>query len=179
MLFDHAAEHPSQWTAIRPVSEKLRVGTNVWSVGSSRGARCRPTSGPTTDERAQLKQLERENVELGRAKRDLSKALAFFARAQLDCRASDDRHRSALRHLGISDGPIRCRRRGSRVWTIASDLMFDMTAQDASRCPSTVSGAYSTHRGTPNNCGSPADCRVDERRGDDDSTAAGDRLHRR
>jgi transposase-like protein len=78
MLFDHAAEHPSQWTAIRPVSEKLRVGTNVWSVGASRGARCRPTSGPTTDERAQLKQLERENVELGRAKRDLSKALRVF-----------------------------------------------------------------------------------------------------
>ena len=48
-----------------------------------------PASGPglTTDERARLKQLERENVELRRANEILRKASAYFAQAELDRRA--------------------------------------------------------------------------------------------
>jgi transposase len=42
--------------------------------------------GLTTDERAQLKQLQRENFELKRANEILKKAAAFFAQAELDRR---------------------------------------------------------------------------------------------
>ena len=40
--------------------------------------------GLTTDERARLKQLERENFELKRANEILRKASAYFAQAELD-----------------------------------------------------------------------------------------------
>ena len=40
----------------------------------------------TTDERARLKQLERENVELRRANEILRLASAYFAKAELDRR---------------------------------------------------------------------------------------------
>jgi transposase len=43
--------------------------------------------GLTTDERARLKQLERENVELRRANGILRLASAYFAKAELDRRA--------------------------------------------------------------------------------------------
>ena len=43
--------------------------------------------GLTTDERAQLKDLQRENFELKRANEILKKAAAFFAQAELDRRA--------------------------------------------------------------------------------------------
>jgi transposase len=43
--------------------------------------------GLTSDERARLTQLERENVELKRANEILRKAAAFFAQAELDRRA--------------------------------------------------------------------------------------------
>jgi transposase len=39
----------------------------------------------TTDERALLKQLQRENRELKQANELLRKASAFFAQAELDC----------------------------------------------------------------------------------------------
>jgi len=42
--------------------------------------------GVTTDERARLKALERENQELRRANEILRKASAFFAQAELDRR---------------------------------------------------------------------------------------------
>jgi transposase-like protein len=29
MVFDHAAEHPSQWATIRSVGEKLGIGTEA------------------------------------------------------------------------------------------------------------------------------------------------------
>jgi transposase-like protein len=40
----------------------------------------------TTDERQQLKMLQRENVELKRANEILRKASAYFAQAELDRR---------------------------------------------------------------------------------------------
>ena len=88
MVFDHTAEHPSQWAAIRSVGEKLGVRTEslrrwVRQVERDRGER----PGLTTDERQRLKQLERENVELKRANEILKKAAAFFAQAELDRRA--------------------------------------------------------------------------------------------
>ena len=44
-------------------------------------------AGLTTEERARLTQLERENAELRRANEILRKASAYFAQAELDRRA--------------------------------------------------------------------------------------------
>ncbi len=87
MVFDQTAEHPSQWATIRSVGEKLGIRTESlrrWVRQAERDAGQRP--GLTTDERARLKQLERENVELKRANDILRKASAFFAQAELDRR---------------------------------------------------------------------------------------------
>src|SRR5688500_12539918 len=102
MVFDHAPEHPSQWATIRSVSEKLGVLTTEalrrWVRQSERDAGRRP--GLTTDERAELKRLQREVFELKRANEILKKAAAFFAQAELDRERSDgDLHRSAPGHL--------------------------------------------------------------------------------
>jgi transposase len=88
MVFEHAAEHPSQWAAMRSVGEKLGIRTESlrrWVRQAERDAGQRP--GLTTDERSRLKQLERENFELRRANEILKKAAAFFAQAELDRRA--------------------------------------------------------------------------------------------
>jgi transposase len=88
MVFDHAPEHSSQWATIRSVAEKLGCTTETlrrWVRQAERDAGQRP--GLTTDERARLKQLERENFELKRANEILRKASAFFAQAELDRRA--------------------------------------------------------------------------------------------
>ena len=88
LVFDHAGDHPSQWAAIRSVAEKIGCPLEVlrrWVRQAERDAGQRP--GLTTDERAQLKQLQRENVELKRANDILKKAAAFFAQAELDLRS--------------------------------------------------------------------------------------------
>ena len=87
LVLDHAGEHPSQWAAIRSVAEKIGCPVEVlrrWVRQAERDAGTRP--GLTTDERARLKQLERENFELKRANEILKKAAAFFAQAELDRR---------------------------------------------------------------------------------------------
>jgi transposase-like protein len=87
LVFDHAADHPSQWAAIRSVAEKIGCPVEVlrrWVRQAERDAGERP--GLPTDERARLKQLERENFELKRANEILRKASAFFAQAELDRR---------------------------------------------------------------------------------------------
>lgn len=88
LVFDHTPEHPSQWTAIRSVAEKIGCPVEVlrrWVRQADRDAGTRP--GLTTDERAELKRLQRENVELKRANEILRKASAFFAQAERDRRA--------------------------------------------------------------------------------------------
>ena len=88
MVLDHAAEHPSQWAAIRSVAEKLGCTVEMlrrWVRQAERDAGTRP--GLTTDERERLKQLQREKFELKRANEILRKASAFFAQAELDRRA--------------------------------------------------------------------------------------------
>lgn len=88
MVFEHAADYPSQWAAIRSIAEKLGCKTESlrrWVRQAERDGGKRP--GLTTDERQRLKQLERENFELKRANEILRKASAFFAQAELDRRA--------------------------------------------------------------------------------------------
>lgn len=88
MVCEHAHEYPSQWATIRSVAEKLgcRVESlRRWVRQAERDTGKRP--GLTTDERAELKRLQRENFELKRANEILRKASAFFAQAELDRRA--------------------------------------------------------------------------------------------
>jgi transposase len=88
MVEEHAQEYPSQWATIRSVGEKLGCSTEAlrrWVRKAERDQGRRP--GLTTDERARLKQLERENFELKRANEILKKASAYFAQAELDRRA--------------------------------------------------------------------------------------------
>ena len=88
MVFDHAHEYPSQWATMRSVADKLGCTTEAlrrWVRQAERNRGERP--GLTSDERAQLKQLQRENFELKRANEILKKAAAFFAQAELDRRA--------------------------------------------------------------------------------------------
>ena len=86
MVFEHQHEHGSQWAAI--VSFAAKIGCTpetlrswVRRVEVDEGRR----SGVTTDERARLKELERENRELRRANEILKSASLFFA-TELDGR---------------------------------------------------------------------------------------------
>lgn len=87
MVFEHAEEHPSQWSAIRSIAEKIGCTSETlrkWVRRAERDRGDRP--GITTDERARLKELERENRELRRANEILRKASAYFALAEFDRR---------------------------------------------------------------------------------------------
>ena len=80
MVFNHAAEHSSQWATMRSVAEKL--GCTLEALRrcvrqAERDTGKRP--GLTTDERAELKRLQREVLELKHANDILKKAAAFFA----------------------------------------------------------------------------------------------------
>jgi transposase len=86
MVFDHQDEYPSQWKAIESISAKLSINHETlrqWVRRVETDAGQRP--GLTSDERARLKQLEKENAELRRANEILKAASAFFAR-ELDPR---------------------------------------------------------------------------------------------
>jgi len=86
MVFEHAGEYPSQWKAIVSISEKLdvhRESLRTWVRRAEIDSGGRP--GLTTDERARLKDLERENRELKRANEILKAASVFFA-TELDGR---------------------------------------------------------------------------------------------
>jgi len=88
MVHEHAAEYPSQWAAMRSVAEKLGCTVEalrrwVRQAERDRGER----AGLTTDERAELKRLQRENFELKRANDILKTASAYVAQAALEGRA--------------------------------------------------------------------------------------------
>jgi transposase len=88
MVFEHAEKHASQWATIMSIAEKIGCTAETlrsWVRQAERDAGQR--AGLTTDERARLKQLERENVELRRANEILRLASAYFAKAELDRRA--------------------------------------------------------------------------------------------
>ncbi len=77
-------EYASQWKAIESIAEKLDVDREtlrVWVRRAEVDAGRWP--GLTTDERARIKELERENRELRRANEILKAASAFFG-AELD-----------------------------------------------------------------------------------------------
>ena len=87
LVFEHEKEHESQWAAIRSISEKIGCTAETlrkWVRQAERDSGRR--AGLTSDERARLKELEREVKELRRANEILKKASAYFAQAELDRR---------------------------------------------------------------------------------------------
>ena len=84
MVVEHQHEYPSQWKAIESVSQKLNVHhetLRLWVRRAEVDAGERP--GLTTDERARMRELEREVKELRRANEILKSAAHFFG-AELD-----------------------------------------------------------------------------------------------
>jgi transposase len=86
LLLEHQHEHESQWAAMISVAAKIgcspeTLRTWVRRVEVDEGRR----PGVTSDERARLKELERENRELRRANEILKSASLFFA-TELDGR---------------------------------------------------------------------------------------------
>lgn len=87
LVRNHAEDHPSEWAAICSIAEKIgctAVTLRKWIRRSERDAGLRP--GPSTEERAPVKELERENREVRRANEILTKASANFAQAEVDRR---------------------------------------------------------------------------------------------
>lgn len=87
MVLEHEREHNSQWSAIVSIASKigctpetLRKWVRRTEIDTGR------RGGLTSDDRAQMKELERENRELRRVNEILRKASAFFAQAELDRR---------------------------------------------------------------------------------------------
>ena len=86
MVFEHASEYDSQWAAICSIAGKIGLSPETlrgWVRQAERDGGMRP--GLTTNERARLKELERENRELRRANEILKSAATFFG-AELDRR---------------------------------------------------------------------------------------------
>jgi transposase len=87
LVFEHEAEHDSQWAAIGSIAAKMGCTAETlrkWVRQAERDQGRR--AGVTSTERDRLKELERENRELKRANEILRKASAFFAQAELDRR---------------------------------------------------------------------------------------------
>ena len=88
MVQEQAREHASEWAAMRSVAAKVGCTAETlrqWVRQAERGRGER--GGLTSEERARLKALERENRELRQANEILRKASAYFAAAELDRRS--------------------------------------------------------------------------------------------
>ncbi len=88
MVFEHQDEYDSQWAAIQSIAQKIGCSGETlrsWVRQAERDQGKR--TGLTSEERARLKELEREVRELRRANEILRKASAYFAMAELDRRA--------------------------------------------------------------------------------------------
>jgi transposase-like protein len=85
MVFEHEAEHGSQWETIVSIAPKIGCSCETLRKWVRR-AECdqgrRP--GLTSEERSRMKELERENRELRRVNEILRLASAFLAQAELD-----------------------------------------------------------------------------------------------
>ncbi len=87
LVREHQGAYGSQWAAIESIAGKIGCSAQTlcnWVRQAERDAGER--SGLSTDERAQLKDLLRENRQLRQANEILRKASAYFAQAELDRR---------------------------------------------------------------------------------------------
>ncbi len=82
---ENRADYPSDNAAYKAVASKLGCSHDTlraWCLQAGRDAGERP--GATSEEKARIKELERENRELRQANEILKKASAYFAMAELD-----------------------------------------------------------------------------------------------
>ena len=87
MVFERASEYRSQWEAICWIAAKIGCSSETLRQWVRRAeVETGRRGGVTGDERARLKELEREKRELRRANEILRKASAYFAQAELDRR---------------------------------------------------------------------------------------------
>jgi transposase len=87
MVLEHRGEYASEWAAIQSVASKIGCSAETlrnWVRRTQVDAGSR--EGVTSEERARVKDLEREVRELRRANEILRKASAYFAQAELDRR---------------------------------------------------------------------------------------------
>jgi len=87
MVFEHAGEYDSQWSAIVSIAGKIGCSPETlrrWVRRAEVDTGLR--EGLTSADRSRMKELERENRELRRANEILRKASAYFAQAELDRR---------------------------------------------------------------------------------------------
>ena len=85
LVVDHLSEYASANAAYAALSAKLGCSADSlreWHLRSQRDSGALP--GPTSAEKARIKELERENRELRQANEILKKASAYFAQAELD-----------------------------------------------------------------------------------------------
>jgi transposase len=85
LVLEHQGEYGSQYATIQSVAGKIGCNPETlrgWVRQAERDTGQRPAL--TTDDRARLATLERENRELRRANEILRKASAYFAMAELD-----------------------------------------------------------------------------------------------
>ena len=96
MVFDHQHEYPSQWKAIESISKKLNLNhetLRLWIRKAEVDGGQRP--GLTSDERARMRELEREVKELRRANEILTAAAHSSERSSTANRRSSGVHRRA------------------------------------------------------------------------------------
>ena len=82
---EHRSDYASDTSAYKAISSKLGCSADTlraWCVQAARDAGER--DGLTSEQKARLKALERENRELRTANEILKKASAYFAQAELD-----------------------------------------------------------------------------------------------
>ena len=85
MVFDNQGNYESQAAAIKAIAPKIGCGRDtlrrwVQKEETDTGRR----NGVTSEERARIRELEREVRELRQANEILKKASAYFAQAELD-----------------------------------------------------------------------------------------------
>ena len=82
---EHRSDYASDTAAFNAIASKLGCSTRslrTWTRQAERD--CGQRSGLTSEDKARIKALERENRELRQANEILKKASAYFAQAELD-----------------------------------------------------------------------------------------------
>jgi transposase len=88
MVLEQAGEHASQWEAMRSIAGKIGCTVETLRGWVRQAERDRGSwAGPTSEEQARIRALEREVRELRQANEILRKASEYFAMAELDRRS--------------------------------------------------------------------------------------------